>query len=198
MRQSGITLVEIVITIAIFGILIALAMPNMFTWLNNSQIRTAADTMLTGLNLARSEALRRNSVVRFQLTSTLDNACVLSNTGTNWIVSLADPAAKCDIAPSETTDPQIIQKKSGTEGTPRAVITATGGTEIFFNGLGRLSSPGGVPNITQIDITNPSGGACQHVVSSNNMRCLRITVSSGGNIKLCDPAVSDATDPRRC
>jgi hypothetical protein len=30
------------------------------------------------------------------------------------------------------------------------------------------------------------------------MRCLRIRISTGGEVKMCDPAVIDATDPRIC
>jgi type IV fimbrial biogenesis protein FimT len=63
---------------------------------------------------------------------------------------------------------------------------------VVFTGLGRVI---GVLPITQIDITNPSGGACQ---PAGPMRCLRITIASGGNMRMCDPAVIDATDPRFC
>jgi hypothetical protein len=30
------------------------------------------------------------------------------------------------------------------------------------------------------------------------MRCLRVVVSSSGSVRMCDPAVTDATDPRAC
>ena len=98
-------------------------------------------------------------------------------------MSLADPTSACDTDPSDTVAPQIIQKKSGTEGAQRAEITANGGTTtIYFNGLGRPVNPGGVATITQIDIANSSGGICQHVDPANGaMRCLRITISTGGS-----------------
>ncbi len=139
-------------------------------------------------------------MLRFQLTTSLDSSCALSTTGTNWVVSLADPTGACDVNPSDTVAPQIIQKKSGAEGSQRAVITATGSTTIYFNGLGRLANPGGAANITQIDITNPTGGTCQHADAANGtMRCLRITIAAGGGeSKMCDPAVTDNTDPRFC
>jgi len=200
MRQRGVTIIEMMIAITIISILLMLALPSMSTWLNNSQIRTAGETMLNGITLARAEALHRNSTVRFQLTTSLDSSCALSSMGTSWVVSLANPAGACDTAPSDTTAPQIIQKKSGTEGSPRAQIAANGGTTtIYFNGLGRPVNPGGVATITQIDITNPTGGVCQHVDPANGpMRCLRITISTGGESKMCDPAVTDNTDPRFC
>jgi hypothetical protein len=30
------------------------------------------------------------------------------------------------------------------------------------------------------------------------MRCLRVNVASGGDVRMCDPAVLDNTDPRFC
>lgn len=196
-RQAGVTIIEMMIALTIMALLIFLALPNMTIWLNNTQIRSAGETLLAGINLARTEALRNNTVVRFQMTTSLESDCALSTTGTNWVVSLADPTGACDVAPSNTTAPQIVQKKSGAEGTRNATVTADAST-IFFNGLGRQASPGGVANITQIDIANPAG-VCQHVdAASGTMRCLRITISTGGQIKMCDPAVTDATDPRIC
>ncbi len=197
MRQAGFTIIEMMIALTIMALLIFLALPNMSTWLNNTQIRTAGETLLAGINLARTEALRNNTVVMFQMTTSLDSSCALSTTGTNWVVSLANPAGACETAPSSTAAPQIIQKKSGAEGSQRATVTADAST-IFFNGLGRLASPGGAANITQIDIANPAG-VCQHVDAANGtMRCLRITISTGGQVKMCDPAVTDVTDPRIC
>lgn len=193
----GFNLVELMIGIAVLGILITLGMPSMSTWLQNAQLRTAAEGVISGLNLARSEALRRNSTVRFQFTTTLTSACALSTTGKNWVVSQVDPTSACDVAPSETAAPQIIQAKASVEGTTNAVITATGGSSVSFNGLGRAT---GLGNMTQIDISNNTGGACQGAdgVGGGPMRCLRVQISTGGQVRMCDPAVSTVTDPRYC
>jgi len=170
----------------------------MSTWLNNTRIRTAGETLLAGITLARTEALRNNTVVRFQMTTSLDSACALSSTGANWVVSLADPTGACEKTPSNTIAPQIIQKKSGSEGTQSSEITADAST-IHFNGLGRLASPGGAANIPRLDIANAAGGVCRHGDTANGaMRCLSITISPGGQVKMCDPAVTDVTDPRIC
>lgn len=193
-RERGLTMIELIIGIAIMALVLALGMPSISQWLNNSQIRTAAEGVLAGLQLARGEAVRRNTNVRFQLVSTLTSACTASTSGTHWIVSVADPAGKCNIAPSETTSPQTIQVRDGTE-TPKAVLSATGAALVTFTGSGR---PSGSTYMTQVDITNPTGGVCEHVTAGSPMRCLRIIITSGGRIKMCDPKVSDTTDPRYC
>jgi type IV fimbrial biogenesis protein FimT len=190
------------IALSILGILIMMALPNLVTWIQNTQIRTAAEGMHAGLTLARSEALRRNTVVRFQLVDTLTSGCGYSVAGTNWVVSLADATGACDVDPSETVAPQIIQKRSGNEGSSSAQILATGGQAVQFNGLGRVMLTSGgaaLPSpINRIDITNPGGGACKTSTGNEPMRCLRITITTGGQIRMCDPAVTDNTDPRFC
>lgn len=193
--SRGFTLIELMIGLTVLGIVLMIGLPSLATWIQNTQIRTAAEGMQSGLQLARAEALRRNTTVRFQLVDTLTASCVLSATGTNWVVSLADPVGNCDDAPSDTAAPQIIQKKAGAEGAPNAVITATGGSSITFNGIGRVVNVG---PITRVDITNTRGGACKTAAGEEPMRCLRVTVSSAGQVRMCDPAVTDVADPRSC
>jgi type IV fimbrial biogenesis protein FimT len=191
-KRMGFTLIEVAITLVVLALVLMLGLPNLNTWVQNMQIRAAAESIHGGLQLARAEALRRNAAVRFQLVDTVGSDCALAAGGTNWIVSLADPTDACDVDPSETAAPFIMQKRSGAEGSPNAAVTATGGSTVAFNGLGRVTGAA----ITQIDITNPGGGACQ--TAAGPMRCLRITVANGGQVRMCDPAVTDNTDPRFC
>jgi type IV fimbrial biogenesis protein FimT len=204
--QAGMSLIEMMIGLVILGLLIMIGLPNMAVWLNTSQIRTAGETMLAGLTLARVEAVRRNPVVRFQLVNNLPSTCAISTSGTSWVVSLDDPTGLCDTAPSEPAagdpPPRIIQNRSGAEGTARALITATPAGVVYFNGLGRITSPGGALNMTRIDISNPGGGACENPDGSGGpMRCLRVNLSLGGEARMCDPAVDPVAfpaDPRLC
>ena len=193
-RSGGFTLIELMVTLAVLALLLMVGLPSFATWLQNTQIRTAAEGMQAGLQLARAEALRRNASVRFQLVNSLAAGCALSNTGTSWVVSLADATGACGVDPSEAIAPQIIQKRSGAEGSPNAAVAATA-SSVVFNGLGRVTGAGA---ITQIDITNPGGGACKTAGGNEPMRCLQIHVASGGQMRMCDPAVNEPTDPRRC
>lgn len=202
-RSHGFTLIELAITIFVMALLLMVGLPSMNTWLQNQQLRTSAESVQAGLQFARAEALRRNAPVRFQLVDTLTAACVLADTGTNWIVSLQDPTGLCDVAPSDTNAPLAIQKRSGAEGTPNAVIAGTNGAApapvvaantVIFTGLGRVSGALALP-ITRISVSNTSGGACQ---PAGPMRCLRLDISTAGQVRMCDPAVTDNTDPRFC
>jgi type IV fimbrial biogenesis protein FimT len=191
------------ITLAVFALLLMIGLPSMTTWLQNAQIRTSAETMQMGLQFARAEALRRNVPVRFQLVDSLDAGCALSDKGTSWVVNLGnlDVGGKCDQPESEDAEPRILQKRSGAESTSNATVqSAGGGKYVVFNGLGRVSPAFAVLPITQIDIKNPAGGGCMDE-KNPRMRCLRLTVSNGGEVRMCDPAVDpavDKNDPRIC
>ena len=103
-------------------------------------------------------------------------------------------------AEADDADPFILQKRSGAEGTSNATVESAGdGTSVVFNGLGRVSPAFAVLPITQIVVKNPAGGDCQD--NKGRMRCLRLTVSNGGEVRMCDPAVDpavDKNDPRLC
>jgi type IV fimbrial biogenesis protein FimT len=193
MRSSGFTLIEMMVTLAVLALLFAVGLPSMSTWLQNVQIRSAAESMQAGLQSARAEALRRNDLVRFQLVDSLASGCALTASGTSFVVNLGkdDATGKCDAPESDVDDPKILQKRSGAEGSPNAVINASS-QSVLFNGLGRISA-GGAQML--IDVTNAAGGKCQ---PDGPMRCLRLTVAPGGGVRMCDPAVTDATDPRHC
>ena len=68
-RQGGFTATEIMIVVAIVGILTAIAAPNMATMIKVQRVRTAAFDIVAGLTLARSEALKRNSSITITPTA---------------------------------------------------------------------------------------------------------------------------------
>ena len=191
-HQAGMTLVELMIGLALFAILLTMGAPTFSRWIQSSQIRNAAEAIHNGLMLARAEAVRRNTAVRFQLVTTTTGACALSEVGTNWVVNVGgqpdSPAGACDAPPSDDVAPRIIQVRSAAEGSPNAFVNANGVPLIIFDGTGQASVA------TTIDITNPTGGAC---TPAGPMRCMRVTAATGGQIRMCDPA-RGANDPQGC
>jgi type IV fimbrial biogenesis protein FimT len=202
----GFTLIEMVVVVAIVGILVGLGASSYSAWVANSRIRTAAETLASGLSAARNEAIKRNRLVRFHLVSDLGAGCTLSSSGTSWVASLNDPTItageQCDIDISDTTAPFIVAKKSAAEQASEVTITALNGVgapadTIVFNGLGRVASRNTA--IARIDIDSSAIAAAQ-------TRELRIELTTpgglpGGLIRMCDPdPVITATlgDTRRC
>jgi type IV fimbrial biogenesis protein FimT len=203
-HQRGVSLIELMIGLIIVGILLAKGIPAFSGWIQNTQIRTAAESLQNGLQLARFTALKTNSTVRFNLTSTLTNACALSTTGTNWVISQDDPTSLCATAADNLIAPRIVQTRSNSEGSKNAVITSAQSV-IAFNGLGRqisvINTDASVtpnPPVTlTINITNPTNGATC-VAQGGEMRCLDIRLSTAGEVRLCDPAFARANNPQGC
>lgn len=196
--ERGMSLIEVMVAITLAAILLALGAPSFFTGMQNRQIRTAADAIQNGLQVARTEALRRNRTVKFDLRD-----------GNSWTVG-CDPVDTTVIDGQENC-PAVLQTREAAEGSANVLVTpvqlaqATGAvvsTPVFtgdltFNSLGRTVTttlPGG--NIAEYQITNPGGGSC--AAQGGEMRCLSIRITAAGQIRMCDPAVTAVGDPRAC
>ncbi len=167
-KQSGLTLIELIIGVVIVGIVLALAMPSYATWIQNSRLRNGAESILTGLQFARAEAVRRNTNVSFTL-----------GVGTAWMVGCNTVTATC---------PATIQSHTAGDGSSSAVtvaMVAGGANPVIFSNLGRLTTAA-----TSFNIDN-------NLLSAPNSRDLRVVVESGGTTRLCDPNVA-AGDSRAC
>jgi len=168
------------IGITILGILVGYGVPSYRSWLENSQIRTAAESIQNGLQLARSEAASRNANVSFTLT------------GNDWSVDVLALGAASGVFYSAASH---LQARGGVEGSRRAVINATQDT-VTFNGVGRVTPT--LATAITFAITNPTGGVCATAAIPTNMRCLNVVVEPGGKIKMCDPALDGGGSPQAC
>lgn len=58
-QASGFTLLELIVAISIAGILMSMAIPSFSDMMRNNRLTTYANELVTSLNLARSEAVKR-------------------------------------------------------------------------------------------------------------------------------------------
>ncbi len=168
MRSRGFTVLEGLIVVAIIGLLLAAAMPMVAEMMTNNRVRAVAEQMRDGLALARMEAIRRNTSVKF-----------VPN-GTGW--SVVQPGVGLT-APTTLAERKAYSAES-------AIAAITSATEIAFNGSGRLTSAG--PFTVQVTLT---GASC--VGAGGAVRCLNVEATRGGQIRMCDPA-QPATSPEGC
>jgi type IV fimbrial biogenesis protein FimT len=63
-REQGFTLIELMIVLALLGVLSAVAIPNFSEMMANNRIRTNTNTFIGAFSYARSEAVGRGSSVR--------------------------------------------------------------------------------------------------------------------------------------
>lgn len=206
--DRGFSLIELVVTVAIVGVLLALAAPRFAEYLRNVKLRTSAEMFLTSVQLARSEAIRMNTPVEFLLTTAdplpANVGAASAANGTNWMVRTADMGTFIDgkfgiegsgRGTGQVTAIKINDTTAPASADPDAPPAAPVGS-IVFNGLGRTS----LINPATFKFNNPEAGTC--VTAGGPVRCLKVIVAIGGQTRLCDPAVSAAAvaagDSRGC
>lgn len=63
MRAKGLTLIELMVTVAILAIILAIALPSFTDFIDRSRMQGAVDSVVADIGFAKTEAARRNSTV---------------------------------------------------------------------------------------------------------------------------------------
>ena len=71
--RNGFTLIELMVTVALVAILLTVAVPSFTTYQRNAELTSFTNTLLSGINAARGEAMKRGR-----------NAMVVPTDGANW------------------------------------------------------------------------------------------------------------------
>lgn len=170
--QRGFNIIELVVVMLIVAIAAAIALPSFRALIENAQTRNVASSYISGLQLARSEAIQRSALVQFAYDEN-DNS---------WSVGCVNANNDC---------PETITEKAANQGGGENVeVVVVGGNNAIFNSLGNLSSTNNDP-ITSLDVTNTA-------IPADDAKKLRVEVGATGNTKLCDIDVTDVNDPKKC
>ncbi|QJW83530.1 hypothetical protein HK414_03285 [Ramlibacter terrae] len=136
--------------------------------------------------------MKRNQIVTFWLvgpkTSVPGADCALSAESAAWVVSLDDPAGKCNVAASTTVEPRIVEVYGPGSAAANIAISGvaadgTAAKSVSFNGYGQPVRTG--KPLTRIDITH----------DNSDTRRLRVEISASGSIRMCDRAFDVAATP---
>ena len=142
-KQSGLTLVELLVTLAILAVLLGVAFPGFQGMMARNSMATSANSIILAANLARGEAVRQSGTTTLVA---LDSSTATNEWGPGWqVLSVAAnaPANPC-------VAPNCIRQFEGV-GTGLTLDSPANVTFIQFNSRGGLV--GGVP--LQLDLCNP-------------------------------------------
>ena len=183
----GFTLIELMVALAIGSLLVVLGLPSFNTFLRNSEIRSTTESLVNGLRVARTEAVRRNQLVTFTLVSG----------GPGWRV---DEVSVCP-----ATSIQTYSKSEGgtnVKATPKNMDgSASDAVSVTFTGVGRIAptptttacAAATTSNLQRLDVTS----AITAVANSRPLHIVLPVDAGTQGVRVCDPALP-STDPRAC
>lgn len=174
-HSSGLSLIELLITLTILGFMLAMGAPALSQYVANSRVRAVASDAREGLQLARMEAIRQNTAVSFCTSTTL---------GTGWEVRSG----------SDCSAGTVLRSKPSSASEAASVTLAPTSLSITFGADGRTrTSTGAVGSgvsLTTLDASwkNSCSGDCMR---------MRVEISPGGMIRTCNRDMA-AGDPQAC
>ena len=78
-RTRAFTLIEIITVVAVLGILAAVSLPKIDSWVGKSKIRTSADELHQYLSFMKGEALGRGVVVKTEISEDENSMVIYSS-----------------------------------------------------------------------------------------------------------------------
>lgn len=197
----GFSLIELMVTITVLGILLAAAIPAFGRWIANASVRSAGESLQNGLRLAQAEAMRRNRQAVLVLTDAapaLDAAPVAN--GRNWYVQVL-PLVNGERTVANQDQYYVHGSTLSTHGP----VTVTGANSIVcFNSVGRQVSnaavmfDGATLAGTCTAPAAPGTPITYDITRTGADRRLRVQLFLGGRIRMCDPDKAIATNADGC
>jgi len=169
-KENGFTLIELIITLTVVGILTAIAVPALRQFVESSRLTTATNDFIGDLSLARIEAMKRGTVSQTVVcASSNGTSCTTGSTWQDgWIVFVdADASGNFNTGDTGLKIHEALPASLTATTNPAGTITLT------FNGMGYL-----VTSLSSLQFTSAnnnqqrviclSGGTGRAMVAANN------------------------------
>lgn len=160
-KNSGFTLIEMMVTVAVAAILLTIAIPSFTHMIEQNRLKSTAETLYADLRFARSEAIKRNRTVRVSFYVNGSDWCYGLKVDVNCDCTGTNPNKPCEIAGVE----KVVNSDEFTS----ISITDTA-SSFSFSPLRGTADPGSTK-----------------FQSANNKK-LHVVVSGLGRVRLCSPS----------
>lgn len=184
MRQPrwshGFTLMELMVTLAIAAILMFLAIPSFVSFQKNTQLTSAANSLLVSINAARGEAMKRGMSVIVVPTRNGSDwttgwvVVVDKNTPRTYTATVDNTVLTQAAVPTGIT---VTGNNTAAESTPYIMFDASGYSKTKTGGFGALSI-----SFARTDVAT----------ADQYRQTRRLIIASTGRVRMCTPV--SATD----
>ena len=150
-RMSGFSLMELMTTLVVAGVLLAVAVPSFNQMMVNSRITTQANDFVGAINFARSEAIKRNtSLTLCRAAAANSNDCApAAGNWQHWIVIPVTPA-----------NAQVVRRGVVNEFSGAVAVRSTfTNDQVVFGSDGLARSGGIVVDDEEIRVCSPGSAA---------------------------------------
>lgn len=180
LAQRGFTLIEMLVSVALIGILSAAVLPGFQTFLSGQKLNAASNNAYTAMQFAKAAAIQQNA-----------SMTVLFNKGTGqWCVfnRLVEPTGTTCNMSSNTLDSGVIRKFVDPLNSDIVIATTpSAAAQITYNSLGRvIPNPDGSATLTGLGFT----------LAHDSTKATNVQLANG-IIRLCD-AKKSTGDPQAC
>ena len=162
-QQSGFTLVELMITLVILGIMLAIAAPAMSDFVVRQRVSGQASELMLALAYARSEAVKQGADI-----AVLPSTNASTGWADGWCVGRLDNMSNC-------SDPDRIREFNAAKGVGLSsnYLQSGGGVTLFFK------RDGTCPNCSSSFTITSS----QLKATGNDARCIDLSIQGRATLR---------------
>ncbi len=117
---KGFTLVELMVTVAVLGIVAAIATPSFINWYEQTRVRNAAEAVANHLQYAHSETVKLNR--------DLD---VIVTEGANWCLAITNSGTSCTCGSNCAYGPALASSQHQTLGSSFTGVSLSNGEATY-------------------------------------------------------------------
>jgi len=128
-KYSGFTLIELMLTLFIVGVLLAVGVPSLKTFMQSSQLIAATNELVSTIHVARSEALKLNKRITICVSDDGKSCLSSEKWALGWIVFVdanddrVGTGVNCSAAADVNTD--CLLRVHGAIGDPQLSVSGT-------------------------------------------------------------------------